>query len=116
MNMKSILLSLVIMIQCVAAHAQDHPPKSDASRPVAGGGTPIPFSSATIVQLTPDREVVLKLSDGTTRPFKFAVQAPCFDKSGDLIQADRITKGSRVLAHFMIDDGKVLVDRLLVQP
>lgn len=116
MNIKSILLSLLITIQCVAAQAQDYPPKSDASRPVAGGGTPIPFSRATIIELTPSKEVVLKLTDGTTRPFKFAIQAPCFDENGDLVQADRISKGSHVLVHFMVGNGEVLVDRLLVEP
>ena len=114
MKTKSILLSLTLAIQCAAG--QDRPPKSDASRPVAGGGTPIPFTSATIVAVTPRQEVVLKLTDGTTRPFRFAVQAACFDKNGDLVESDLISKGSRVLAHFMVENGEVLVDRLLVQP
>jgi hypothetical protein len=114
MKTKFVLLTLILAIQC--AVAQDRPPKSDASRPVAGGGTPIPFTSATIVSATPRQEVVLKLSDGTTRPFRFAAQAACFNKNGDLIESDLISKGSRVLAHFMVEDGQVLVDRLLVQP
>jgi len=114
MKTKSILLALILATQCAAAH--DRPPKSDANRPVAGGGTPIPFTSATIVSVTQRKEVVLKLTDGTIRSFRFAVQAPCFDKNGDLIEEVVISKGSRVLAHFMIENGQVLVDRLLVQP
>jgi hypothetical protein len=113
MKTKSILLSLILAMQCAAA--QDSPPKSDASKPVAGGGTPVPFSSATIVAITPGHEVVLKLTDGTTRAFRFSVQPACFDKDGALIETDRVSKGSRVLAHFMIDNGQVVVDRLLVQ-
>ncbi len=114
MKTKSILLALGLIVQC--AIAQDKPPKSDASRPVAGGGTPVPFSSGTVVAVTPRTEVVLKLSDGKTRTFKFAAQAPCFDKNGALVDETSISKGSRVLAHFMVENGQVLVDRLLVQP
>ena len=114
MRTKSILLALILTIQCAAA--QDRAPKSDASKPVAGGGSPIPFTSATVVALTPHQEVVLKLSDGTIRPFKLAVQPAFFDKDGALIEAHRISKGSRVLAHFMVGSDEVLVDRLLVQP
>ncbi|HEV2803332.1 MAG TPA: hypothetical protein VGW57_00240 [Chthoniobacterales bacterium] len=114
MKTRSILLVLLLAARC--AFAEDHPPKSDASRPVAGGGTPIPFSSATIVSLTPRQQVVLKLTDGTTRSFKLAIPTPCFDKDGALIEGGMIDKDSKVLAHFMIEDGKVLVDRLIVQP
>lgn len=114
MKTKSILLALILAIQCAAA--QDRPPKSDASRPVAGGGTPVPFTSATIVAVTPRKEVVLKLTDGTIRPFKFAAQPVCFDKNGALIEEALLGKGSRVLAHFMVENGQILVDRLLVQP
>jgi len=114
MKTRSILLVLTLTIQC--AFAQDRPPKSDASRPVAGGGTPVPFSSATIVSVTPRQQTVLKLTDGTIRPFKFAIGAPCFDKNGALIEGGVISKGSRVLAHFMVANGEVLVDRLIVQP
>lgn len=114
MKTRSIVLILLLTIQC--AFAQDRPPKSDAGRPVAGGGTPVPFSSATIVSMTPRQEVVLKLSDGTSRAFKLAIPTPCFDKDGALLQPDAISKGSRVLAHFMIEDGRVLVDRLIIQP
>jgi hypothetical protein len=114
MKTKSILLSFILAIQFAAA--QDRPPKSDASRPVAGGGTPIPFTSATIVAVTPRKEVVLKLSDGTIRPFRFAAQPACFDKNGALIEEALLSNGSRVLAHFMTENDQVLVDRLLVQP
>jgi hypothetical protein len=113
MNMKSILLALMLAIQCAA---QDRPPQSNASKPVAGGGTPVPFTSATIVAVTPRKEVVLKLTDGTIRPFRFATQPVCFDRNGALIEEALIKKGSRVLAHFMTENGQVLVDRLLVQP
>jgi len=114
MKTKSVLLILMLAIQC--ASAQDRAPKSDASKPVAGGGTPVPFSSGTIVSLVPRQEVVLKLNDGTTRAFKFATPTACFDGNGALIEANLVSKGSHVLAHFMIENGQVLVDRLLVQP
>jgi hypothetical protein len=114
MKTKSILLVLGLAVQC--ALAQETPPKSNANRPVAGGGTPVPFSTGTIVRVTPRTSVVLKLDDGTTRSFKFAAQAPCFDKAGALVDETSISKGSRVLAHFMVENGQVLVDRLLVQP
>ena len=114
MKTKSILLALMLAIQCAAA--QDRTPKSDASRPIAGGGSPIPFTSATVVSVTPHREVVLKLRDGTIRPFKLAVQPAFFDKNGALIEDTSTLKGSRVLAHFMVGGDEVLVDRLLVQP
>lgn len=114
MKTKFILLSLILAIQC--SLAQENPPRSNASRPVAGGGTPIPFSSATIINITPGTGVVLKLSDGTSRSFKFAAQAACFDKNGALVQETSVTKGTRVLAHFMVENGQVLVDRLLLQP
>jgi hypothetical protein len=113
MKIKSVLLALILAIQCAAA--QDRPPKSDASKPVAGGGTPIPFSTATIVAVTPT-DVVLKLSDGKTRAFKFAGPSVAFDKDGAVVEDTSTIKGSRVLAHFMEENGKVLVDRLLVQP
>lgn len=113
MKTKFVLLALVIAIQCAAA--QDRPPKSDASKPVAGGGTPIPFSTAAVVAVTPT-EVVLKLSDGKTRAFKFAGPSVSFDKDGVPVQDNATIKGSRVLAHFMEENGHVLVDRLLVQP
>ena len=114
MKTKSILLVLILAIQCAAA--QDQPPKSDASKPVAGGGAPIPFSTATVVAVTSGTEVVLKLSDGKTRAFKFAGPSVCFDKNGALVEDIASIKGSRVLAHFMVEDRNVLVDRLLVQP
>lgn len=114
MNIKTIVISLLLTIQC--AVAQELQPQSNASRPVAGGGPPIPFTSATIVSLTPRQEVVLKLADGTIRPFRFAAQPACFDKNGALIEEALISKGSRVLAHFMTEHDQVLVDRLLVQP
>lgn len=114
MKTKSILLALILTIQCAAA--QDHAPKSDASRPVAGGGTPIPFTTATVVAITPGKEVVLKLSDGTIRPFKLAVQPAFFDKDGALIEDASTIKGARVLAHFMVGSDGVLVDRLLMRP
>ncbi|MEY2496881.1 MAG: hypothetical protein QOD12_437 [Verrucomicrobiota bacterium] len=114
MKTKSILLAIILAIQSAAA--QDRPPKSDASRPVAGGGTPVPFTSSTIVAVTPRKEVVLKFTDGKTRSFRFAAQPVCFDKNGVLIEETLLTKGSRVLAHFMTENGQVLVDRLLVQP
>lgn len=114
MKTKSILLAFILAIQCAAA--QDRAPKSDASRPVAGGGSPIPFTSATVVAVTPLKEVVLKLSDGTIRPFKLAVQPAFFDKDGALMEDTSTIKGSRVLAHFMVGSDEVLVDRLLMQP
>jgi hypothetical protein len=114
MKTKSLLLVLLLAIQC--AVAQDRVPKSDASRPVAGGGTPIPFTTATVVAVTPHKQVVLKFSDGTIRPFKLAVPPAFFDKDGALIEDTSTIKGSRVLAHFMVGSDEVLVDRLLVQP
>lgn len=113
MKTKFILLSLILATQCLA---QANPPRSNASRAVAGGGTPIPFSSATVISVAPGTAVTLKLSDGTTRSFKFAAQAACFDKNGALVQETSIAKGSRALAHFMVENGQVLVDRLLLQP
>ena len=114
MKTKSILLAFILAIQCAAA--QDYNPKSDSSRPVAGGGTPVPFTSATVVALTPHQEVVLKLSDGAIRPFKLAVQPAFFDKDGALIEDTSTIKGSHVLAHFMVGSDGVVVDRLLAQP
>jgi hypothetical protein len=114
MKTKSILLAFLLAIQCAAA--QDRAPKSDVSRPVAGGGAPIPFSRATVVAVTPHKEVVLKLSDGTIQPFKLAVQPAFFDKEGALIEDHSTIKGARVLAHFMVGSDGVLVDRLLMQP
>ncbi|HEV2803326.1 MAG TPA: hypothetical protein VGW57_00210 [Chthoniobacterales bacterium] len=113
MKTRSILLVLVLAAQC--AFAEDHPPKSDASRPVAGGGTPVPFSTATVVSITPRQEVVLKLSNGKSRTFKFAIPALCLNEDGALVQPDAVSKGSRVLAHFMTEDGQVHVDRLIMQ-
>ena len=114
MKTRSIILILILTIQC--SFAQDHPPKSDASKPVAGGGTPVPFTRATVISVRPSQEVVLKLSDGSIRPFKFAISAPCFDNNGALMEGCLISKGSRVLVHFMTEDGKSIVDRLIVQP
>jgi hypothetical protein len=114
MKTKSILLAFLLTIQCAAA--QERPPKSDASKAVAGGGTPVPFTTATVAEINERKNVVLKLADGTTRRFRLAAQPAYFDSKGVLIEGNSINRGSRVLAHFMDENGEALVDRLLLQP
>src|SRR4051812_40123316 len=109
-----LLLTLTLTIRC--AWAQGHAPKSDASRPDAGGGTPIPFTTATVVELNERKNIVLKLADGTTRSFRLAAQTAFFDSNNTLIEGRSVGKRSHVLAHFMDENGEILVDRILVQP
>lgn len=114
MKTKLILLALVLSaVQYTAA--QDRPPKSDANRPVAGGGTPIPFTNATVIEINSRQNAVLKIG-GSAKSFRLAAQPAYFDVKGALIDERSISKGTHVLAHFMVENGQVLVDRLIIQP
>jgi len=108
-----IAVSMALMSQTLTAQ-DSHAKSPNAPRPVEGG-TPVPAAPAVVISFAKDKSIVLRMSDGQTKHFKFAAKPVYVAPDGNAIEAPSVKPGTRVLVHTMEEGNETLIDRLFIQ-
>lgn len=72
-------------------------------------------SSGTITEFSPGASLVLSTGSGEPIHYRFSKHVTYVTPSGQVIEASKIKKNSKVRVHYINEDGSQVVDKVVVE-
>ena len=119
--MKKLILSLtgVLALSATAAFAQTSTTTTTSTTQADGTSTSkttTTESTGTITEYTPGASFVLRTEAAEPVHYRFSKTVSYVTPDGQVVEASKVTRNSKVRVHYVKDGNDMLVDKVIVLP